>query len=63
MNLHPSDVVNDNNHGPLVAVAATFSTTVALVFYQVRLGARWPWKASFGRDDIAISFATVSPSV
>jgi hypothetical protein len=61
MGVHPSDLVNDSDHGPLITVAATFSTAVALVFYQIRLGARWPWTAWFGWDDIAISLATVSP--
>ncbi|KAF2716509.1 hypothetical protein K431DRAFT_307744 [Polychaeton citri CBS 116435] len=57
--VHPSDIVNGRDHGPLVTVAAGLFITCSLLFYGVRLLIRWPWTALFSRDDLAVTIATL----
>ncbi len=57
--VHPSDAVNDRDHGKLVSVAVAFCTTLSLLLFCARLLARWPWRSLFGKDDAVTAAASV----
>ena len=55
-----SPTLTDSNHGGLVRVVGGFCTACTLLFLCTRLLIRWPWKTLSGRDDVVVTFATVS---
>lgn len=56
----PSTVVNNQDHGAVVTIAAAFGLVTGIIFLNVRLLIRWPWQSLFGLDDAAAAIASVS---
>jgi hypothetical protein len=56
----PSDIVNDQDQGALVTIAAAIGLTTIVILLCMRLLMRWPWQSLFGWDDAAVLIATVS---
>ncbi|KAF2726094.1 hypothetical protein K431DRAFT_289963 [Polychaeton citri CBS 116435] len=55
--IHP--IVDDNNQGPAITIAAALCTIVSTLFFASRLWIRWPWTQLFGRDDVATAVGVV----
>jgi hypothetical protein len=55
-----SNVVNDQDRGALVTIAAVIGLTTIVILLCMRLLMRWPWQSLFGWDDAAVLVATVS---
>ncbi|KAM0716068.1 hypothetical protein Q7P37_008582 [Cladosporium fusiforme] len=55
----PSTVVNDQDHGAVVTIAAAFGLVTIIIFLNVRLLIRWPWQRLFGIDDAAAAVASM----
>lgn len=56
----PSTVVNDQDQGAVVTIAAAFGLVTVVIFLNIRLLIRWPWQSLFGIDDAAAAVASVS---
>lgn len=56
----PSTVVNDQDQGAVVTIAAAFGLVTVIIFLNIRLLIRWPWQSLFGIDDAAAAVASVS---
>ena len=55
----PSNVVNDQDQGGLIAIAAALSLIITGMFFCIRLFIRWPWRKLFRTDDSVALVASV----
>lgn len=55
----PSNVVNDQDQGGLIAIAAALSLLITGMFFCIRLFIRWPWQKLFRTDDSVALIASV----
>ena len=54
-----STVINDNNRGAGIAIAAALCLVCTVMFLGTRVVIRYPWKSLFGLDDATTVVATV----
>ena len=59
--LHP--LVNNDNHGPAITIAAAFCLSLMLLFFFVRLYIRYPLASLFSYDDWTTAAASLVATV